>query len=44
MLIIGAETRSVVPVNDEAECTINMPHKWCSSLDRYQEIMPGKCA
>ena len=38
MLVIDAETRSVVLVNDEAERIIGIPHTLGSSLDRYHEI------
>ena len=38
MLVIDAETRSVVLVNDEAERIIGMPDTLGSSLDRYHEI------
>ena len=38
MLVIDAETRAVVLVNDEAERIIGMPQTLGSSLDRYHEI------
>ncbi len=38
MLVIDAETRAVVLVNDEVERIIGMPHTLGSSLDRYHEI------
>ena len=39
MLVIDAETRAVVLVNDEAERIIGMPRTLGSSLDRYHEIV-----
>ena len=38
MLVIDAETRAVVLVNDEAERIIGIPNTLGSSLDRYHEI------
>ena len=38
MLVIDAETRAVVLVNDEAERIIGMPDMLGSSLDRYHQI------
>ena len=38
MLVIDAETRAVVLVNDEAERIIGMPRTLGSSLDRYHAI------